>query len=130
MGKLYRLDLPPGNGVLASLICMNRTIKAGRNGSCPAQDAVLTLKLDFKKRRTDPAGTGAIQRPPRQLLRGCPQSGAPAAKRHCTGWLEIAAVEIEGLQIFFDHALYHHCLIVFAKGCALAPMANFGLRNF
>jgi len=124
IGKLYRLDILPGNGVLASLACMKRTIKAWRNGSCPAQ------RRGFQRQGSDWAGTSAVQRPPNQLLRCCPQSGAPTAKRYSTGRLEIAAIEAEGLQIFFDHALDHDCLIVLAEGRALAPMANFGLRNF
>src|SRR5215468_4976608 len=102
IGKLYRLDIPSGNGVLASLICTKKNERA----------------------------LGAFERPPKQLLRCCSQSGAPTAERHGAGWLEIVAIKLKCLQISLDHALDHHRLIVLAESCTLAPVTNFSLSNF
>src|SRR6478609_6920182 len=128
IGKLYRLDVPSGNGVLASLICTKKRSKRAEMVAAP-QDFTYRYGLEIQwigGHWSDPAPAGK----PVSLLHRRPQSSATAAERHRARWLQTAAVKVKSLQVFFDHALDHHGLIVSAEGCALTPMTNFGLRDF
>jgi hypothetical protein len=105
-----------------------KTIKAAETVAA-LRDFIYLYELEIQGiggHWSDPAPAGK----PLPLLRRRPQSGTTAAERHRACWLEIAAIEVEGLQIFFDHALDHHGLVISTEGCALTPMTDFGLRNF
>ncbi|MGB7010395.1 MAG: hypothetical protein WBD97_08305, partial [Pseudolabrys sp.] len=128
IGKLYRLDVPSGNGVLASLICTKKRSKPAETVAA-LRDFIYRYGLQIERiggHRSDPAPAGK----PISLLRRRPQSGATAAERYRARWLQIAAVKVKSLQVFFDHALDHHGLVISTEGCALTPMTDFGLRDF